>query len=314
MKSTDAAAVIALAKEQVGVREVPPGSNNVIYNTDYYGGPVSGAAYPWCCAFIWWLFWRLGISDEFCGGAKTAYCPYVVNYARNNGAWITNAAFEPGDLFLYDWDGDGVADHIGICVSWSGSSGVVIEGNCDDAVTQLTRPLRTIMGAYRPAYRNAAEKPADDATEPPALPYRPGDRYMVQPGDTLWGIAERFLGDGSRWHDLWEYNRLPSTVIRVGDVIVLPPPDWPGEAEDPAEKPKDAQPAGLPILASSDAGYAVESLQLLLMHAGHALPECGVDGEFGDETAAALRAFQTAHDLPVTGETSGSTWEQLIRG
>ncbi len=31
--------------------------------------------------------------------------------------------------------------------------------------------------------------------------------YRMLPGDHLWGIAERFLGDGFRWTELWEANR-----------------------------------------------------------------------------------------------------------
>ncbi|MBY8887041.1 LysM peptidoglycan-binding domain-containing protein [Streptomyces sp. PTM05] len=31
--------------------------------------------------------------------------------------------------------------------------------------------------------------------------------YTVQPGDTLGGIAERYLGDSARWHELFQLNR-----------------------------------------------------------------------------------------------------------
>ena len=31
--------------------------------------------------------------------------------------------------------------------------------------------------------------------------------YQVRPGDHLWGIAERWLGDGFRWVEIWERNR-----------------------------------------------------------------------------------------------------------
>ena len=48
--------VLNLAKNEVGVKEYPPNSNNVKYNTWYYGHPVSGPAYPWCAVFVSWLF------------------------------------------------------------------------------------------------------------------------------------------------------------------------------------------------------------------------------------------------------------------
>lgn len=302
---------------QVGTAEQPKGSNNVIYNTRYYGGPVSGGAYPWCCAFVWCGFDELGLSALFCGGEKTAYCPFVVNWARQHGRWVSGG-YQPGDLLLYDWNGDGVADHIGVCVAVSGSKLTTVEGNVDEAVCRLTRSASAAMGAYRPLWGTEParpEKPAEDATGPSEPAYRPGDRYMVQPGDSLWKIAERFLGDGTRWHDLWEYNRLPNTVIHPGDVIVLPPPDWPEEpSEDLPDKPGDGQPAGLPVLASGDAGQAVQALQLLLQRAGHPLPDYGVDGEFGPETEAALLDFQHRLALEMTGSTTFETWVALIGG
>ena len=44
--------IISKALEFEGVSESPPGSNNVIFNTDYYGEEVEGEAYPWCVTFL----------------------------------------------------------------------------------------------------------------------------------------------------------------------------------------------------------------------------------------------------------------------
>lgn len=51
-----AAMAIAAARAELGTKESPANSNNVRYNTWYYGKAVYGAtAYPWCCVFVCWV-------------------------------------------------------------------------------------------------------------------------------------------------------------------------------------------------------------------------------------------------------------------
>ena len=51
--------LIAIANGETGITEYPPNSNNVKYNTWFYGRPVQGKNYPWCCTFISYIFWEL---------------------------------------------------------------------------------------------------------------------------------------------------------------------------------------------------------------------------------------------------------------
>jgi nucleoid-associated protein YgaU len=80
----------------------------------------------------------------------------------------------------------------------------------------------------------ASDETAPGARQTPAGESEPGEdvaalaspeqhdarRYTIEPGDTLWGIALRFLGSGTRYDLLFEANR-----DRVGEGYLI----WPGD-------------------------------------------------------------------------------------
>ncbi len=75
----------------------------------------------------------------------------------------------------------------------------------------------------------ASKEPVPPPTPRPraVAPAAPTAEYVVQPGDTLAGIAARLLGDESRWREVFEANR---GVARLDDRRVLSNPNiiWPG--------------------------------------------------------------------------------------
>ena len=62
----------------------------------------------------------------------------IINAAQSAGAVIGADQAEKGDIVLFDWDGDGVKDHIGIVDVSENGQLVTIEGNTSNQVAQRT--------------------------------------------------------------------------------------------------------------------------------------------------------------------------------
>lgn len=73
--------------------------------------------------------------------------------------------------------------------------------------------------AAEAAVETAADKPvgAEPAPEPAAR------TYIVVSGDTLWAIAERFYGDGSKYQVIADASGIPNPdLIHPGQVLTIP--------------------------------------------------------------------------------------------
>lgn len=50
-----------------------------------------------------------------------------------------------------------------------------------------------------------------------------GDKYVVEKGDHLWGVAVRTYGDGYQWTKIAQANKIANPdIISPGDVLTLP--------------------------------------------------------------------------------------------
>ena len=148
--------IIDRAKSQIGVCENPPNSNNVIYNTWYYGHPVSGASYPWCAVFISWLF---KAEQSLC--IKTASCVQMLEWFEKRGQIVKTP--QAGDIVFFKYSTNNRrTNHVGLVVSYDGKTINTIEGNTsttsqDNGGKVMQRNRYSNIVAYaRPKYQDGS--------------------------------------------------------------------------------------------------------------------------------------------------------------
>ena len=148
--------LVTKARQEVGVVEVPANSNNVKYNTWFYGKNVGGSKYPWCAAFVSYLFRS---EQNLC--KKTASCADMLEWFEGQNRIVKEP--KPGDIVFFHFSTNNrKANHVGIVIRIENDSIITIEGNTsvtsDDnggRVMQRKRKLKDIIAYARPAYSDA---------------------------------------------------------------------------------------------------------------------------------------------------------------
>lgn len=168
---------------------------------------------------------------------------------------------------------------------------------------------------------HGADEPYEDAKENE-------DYYIVKYGDSLWSIAERFLGNGSLYPLIKQANCMTSDYIYPGMMLLLHPegqekepgssdaaePDKPEEpaVEEPVDVPSGAYMVSMRVLKNGDTGTDVKQVQRLIIATGYKMPKYGADGDFGSETESAVKKFQKANKLEVNGAVDKQTMAKLL--
>lgn len=115
-------------------------------------GLPSGAA--WCDAFVSYIFNEAGNASLFCGGKKQTYCPTTIKLLAKDLAQVPLYLAMPSDVILFDWDRNGVPNHIGLVRSRVSTSSInTIEGNTSNKVMYKTRPAKYVCGIFRPHFK-----------------------------------------------------------------------------------------------------------------------------------------------------------------
>ncbi len=127
-------------------------------------GNVGGAPYwswwgldyrvEWCAIFVSWCADQCGYLDIGVLPKTAGVRPYV-DWFRDRGQW-QGRDYEPspGDIIFFDWESDGLADHVGIVEKVENGLIYTVEGNSGDVCAERRYSLNTppIYGFGQPLY------------------------------------------------------------------------------------------------------------------------------------------------------------------
>ena len=155
------------AGEPGTVRPISPsgqGTNNVKYNTAFYGHAVSdpkGDVHLWCVVFIWWVMRKAGVPATVfpkVASVFTAKNANVRDFFKDRHRFMSASSMpKVGDLVIFKHS------HIGIVENVQGNTIFTVEGNASNRVRRrsYSRGNSDIDGYCHPAY----ELVEDDMTK-----------------------------------------------------------------------------------------------------------------------------------------------------
>lgn len=132
----------------------------------------------------------------------------------------TGAGLQTGDVLLNEKHHAAMYVGAGQIVNAGGNENhQVTGGKTGDQTGEEIRimPYYNFPWDYVLRYVKKDDEPAEDNN----VPTNSGE-YVVQQDDCLWNIAEKLLGDGSRFKEIMDLNGLKSIIIKPGQVLKIP--------------------------------------------------------------------------------------------
>lgn len=161
--------VLDILRKEIGVKESPANSNNVKYNTWYYGRTVSGSAYPWCMVFVQWVFAQVGKKLPY----LTASCSALLDWYRRNNPKSVVKTPQPGDIVIYNFGHTGIVESVGngTITAIEGNTSPGTSGSQDNGgmVCRRTRKTSTVTAYIRPDYEEENDMNIDKLTDADVL-------------------------------------------------------------------------------------------------------------------------------------------------
>ena len=113
--------LMELAKQQVGN----------VGGYPYWSWYGFNSRVEWCACFVSWCYNQAGKSEPRFAGCEWQGVPWFQSRGQWGARGYENNA--PGDAIFFDWDLDGVADHVGLVLGRDESRVYTVEGNSGDA-------------------------------------------------------------------------------------------------------------------------------------------------------------------------------------
>lgn len=161
--------VLNILRKEIGIMESPANSNNVKYNTWYYGRTVSGSAYPWCMVFVQWVFVQAGQKLPY----LTASCSDLLRWYNSNKPKSVVKTPQPGDIVIYNFGHTGIVEAVGsgTITAIEGNTSPGTSGSQDNGgmVCRRTRKTNTVTAYIRPDYEEDEEMNIDKLTDADVL-------------------------------------------------------------------------------------------------------------------------------------------------
>lgn len=116
-------------------------------------GLPSGSA--WCDAYVTTIFHEAGNAALFCDSKKQTYCPTTIKWCYNNLASIPPYLALPSDIIFFDWELNGVPNHIGFVRERKSCDEIyTIEGNTGNSIcANRTRNTKYVQAVFRPHFK-----------------------------------------------------------------------------------------------------------------------------------------------------------------
>lgn len=129
--------LVQIARSQLGVGEVPSGSNSGPQVNNYLASVGLGPGNAWCAAFAYWVYQSVfGNKNPL---TKTGLVLTQYEFAKSKGWTVPISQAQPGDLAIFNWSGRITTDpsqyHIGIVTQILNGEPQMISGNYGDKVS-----------------------------------------------------------------------------------------------------------------------------------------------------------------------------------